>query len=106
MSDGSISQDEIDALLSGVSMSGAAAPSSGSGNAGLSDFKKNALLKFVNGNIPGLSSNLESMSGKSVSISEPIVEMTEREGFLQNISEMAVASLIDFRELFPGTMFS
>ncbi|MGF7107964.1 flagellar motor switch protein FliN [Treponema pedis] len=102
MSDGSISQDEIDALLSGVSMSGAAAPSSGSGNAGLSDFKKNALLKFVNGNIPGLSSNLESMSGKSVSISEPIVEMTEREGFLQNISEMAVASLIDFSGALSG----
>ncbi|MEL3912668.1 flagellar motor switch protein FliN [Treponema pedis] len=102
MSDGSISQDEIDALLSGVSMSGAAAPSSGSGNAGLSDFKKNALLKFVNGNIPGLSSNLESMSGKSVSISEPIVEMTEREGFLQNISEMAVASLIDFSGTLSG----
>lgn len=102
MSDGSISQDEIDALLSGSGMPAAAAPLGGTEGKSLSDFKKDALLKFVNGNVPGLSSNLESMTGKAVSISEPVVEMKERESFLQNISEMAVASLVDFSGALAG----
>lgn len=103
MSDGSISQDEIDALLSGVSgLSAASSPSAGTEGGGLSSFKQNALLKFVNGNIPGLSSNLESMTGKNISVSDPIIELTERESFLQKVSEMVVASLIDFSGALSG----
>ncbi len=103
MSDGSISQDEIDALLSGVSgLSAESSPSAGTEGGGLSAFKQNALLKFVNGNIPGLSLNLETMTGKNISVSEPIIELTEREGFLQKVSEMVVASLVDFSGTLTG----
>ena len=96
MSDGSISQDEIDALLSGVGGGGiASAPAAGTGD-DLAAFKKTALLQFTKENIPGLSSNLESMTGKTVSISEPVIELSDREAFLRKVSEMAVATLIDF----------
>ncbi len=102
MSDGSISQDEIDALLSGVGMSGGTPVPSNQANAGFSDFKKNALLQFANGNLPSLSSNLESMAGVGVTVSEPVVQVTEREGFLKNVSEMVVASQIPFTGALSG----
>ncbi|UTC75191.1 flagellar motor switch protein FliN [Treponema sp. OMZ 792] len=102
MSDGSISQDEIDALLSGVGGGGIApAPAAGAGD-DLASFKKTALLQFIKENIPGLSSNLESMTGKNVTISEPIVELSDRETFLRRVSEMTVATLIDFSGSMAG----
>jgi len=99
MSDGSISQDEIDALLSGVGASSGAASAPGGK---LSSFKQNALTQFVKGNIPGLASNLESMTGKTVTVSDPVIELTERDAFLQKVSEMAVATLIDFSGAIEG----
>ena len=102
MSDGSISQDEIDALLSGVGGGGiASAPAAGAGD-DLAAFKKTAMLQFTKENIPGLSSNLESMTGKTVSISEPVIELSDREAFLRKVSEMAVATLIDFSGAMAG----
>ncbi|MGI5064750.1 flagellar motor switch protein FliN [Treponema putidum] len=102
MSDGSISQDEIDALLSGVGGGGITpAPAAGSGD-DLTSFKKTALLQFVKENVPGLSSNLESMTGKNVSISEPVIEFSDRENFLRKVSEMVVATLIDFSGAMAG----
>ena len=102
MSDGSISQDEIDALLSGVGGGGiASAPAAGAGD-DLAVFKKTAMLQFTKENIPGLSSNLESMTGKTVSISEPVIELSDREAFLRKVSEMAVATLIDFSGAMTG----
>ena len=102
MSDGSISQDEIDALLSGVGGGGIASdPAAGAGD-DLAAFKKTALLQFTKENIPGLSSNLESMTGKTVSISEPVIELSDREAFLRKVSEMAVATLIDFSGAMTG----
>ena len=102
MSDGSISQDEIDALLSGVGGGGiTSAPAAGAGD-DLAAFKKTALLQFTKENIPGLSSNLESMTGKTVSISEPVIDFSDRETFLRKVSEMAVATLIDFSGAMAG----
>lgn len=102
MSDGSISQDEIDALLSGVGGGGiASAPAAGVGD-DLAAFKKTAMLQFTKENIPGLSSNLESMTGKTVSISEPVIELSDREAFLRKVSEMTVATLIDFSGSMSG----
>ena len=102
MSDGSISEDEIDALLSGVGGGGIASdPAAGAGD-DLAAFKKTAMLQFTKENIPGLSSNLESMTGKTVSISEPVIELSDREAFLRKVSEMAVVTLIDFSGAMTG----
>ena len=102
MSEGSSSQDEIDALLSGVGGGGIASdPAAGAGD-DLAAFKKTAMLQFTKENIPGLSSNLESMTGKTVSISEPVIELSDREAFLRKVSEMAVVTLIDFSGAMTG----
>jgi len=102
MSDGSISQDEIDALLSGVGGGGIAPASAAGAGDDLASFKKNALFQFVKENIPGLSSNLESMTGKTVNISEPMIEFSDRETFLKKVSEMVVATIVDFSGSMAG----
>ncbi len=101
MSDGSISQDEIDALLAGVDMGGmGAAPASPS--SGMSDSQTSALRSFLEGNIPGLKSNLDSMTGGSVDIGTPTVEVLKRDGFLRKIPEMVVGTVIDFSSILPS----
>jgi len=101
MSDGSISQDEIDALLAGVDMGGmGAAPAAASER--LNDSQTGALQKFLNGNVPGLKANLESMTGKTVEFGNPSVEVMKRDGFLRKIPEMVVGTLIDFNQALVG----
>ena len=95
MSDGSISQDEIDALLAGVDMGGmGAAPAAPS--QGLNDSQTAALQGFLNSNISGLKSNLESMTGKKVEFGNPTIETLKRDTFLRKLPEMVVGCMIDF----------
>lgn len=97
MSDGSISQNEIDALLSGMGGSGSA-----SAGGAFTPARQEALQKFFDGNVPALSANLDSMAGKTVSVSNPTVELIDRESFLQKLPDMAVAVTIDFEGSLTG----
>ena len=97
MSDGSISQNEIDALLSGMGGSGSA-PADGA----FTPARQEALQKFFDGNVPALSANLDSMTGKTVSVSNPVIELSGREDFLQKVPDMAVAVTIDFDGALTG----
>ena len=97
MSDGSISQNEIDALLSGMGGSGSA-PADGA----LTPARQEALQKFFDGNVLALSANLDSMTGKTVSVSNPMIELSSRESFLQKVPDMAVAVTIDFDGALTG----
>lgn len=97
MSDGSISQNEIDALLSGMGGSG-----STSADAAFTPARQEALQKFFDGNVPALSANLDSMAGKTVSVSNPVIELSDRESFLQKLPDMAVAVTIDFEGSLTG----
>ncbi len=101
MSDGSISQDEIDALLAGVDMGGMGAAQSAPSSA-MSDAQQGAVKTFISGNIPGLKSNLDSMTGSSVEIGSPSVEIMKRDGFLRKIPEMVVGTVIDFSAALPA----
>ncbi len=101
MSDGSISQDEIDALLAGVDMGGMGASSSAP-SAQLNESQKTALQSYVGDNIPGLSSNLASMTGKDASCGQTTIEVLKRDGFLRKIPEMVVASMIDYSSGLQG----
>ena len=92
MSDGSISQNEIDALLSGMSGGSAGAPAGGA----FTPAHQEALQKFFDGNVSALAANLDSMTGKTVSIANPVIEPSNREAFLQKVPDMAVAVTIDF----------
>ena len=91
MSDGSISQNEIDALLSGMGGSDSA-PAGGA----FTPAHQEALQKFFDGNVSALAANLDSMTGKTVSIANPVIELSNREAFLQKVPDMAVAVTIDF----------
>jgi len=101
MSDGSISQDEIDALLAGVDMGGMGAASAAPSQK-LNDNQNTALQEFLGGNIDGLKSNLGSMTGKPVKIGDPIIEVMKRDTFLRKIPEMVVACVIDFNTSLVG----
>ncbi|MGP1432115.1 MAG: flagellar motor switch protein FliN [Treponema sp.] len=92
MSDGSISQNEIDALLSGMGGGSASAPAEGA----FTPAQQEALQKFFDGNVSALAANLDSMTGKTVSVANPVIELSGRETFLQKVPEMAVAVTIDF----------
>ena len=95
MSDGSISQNEIDALLSGMGGgSGGAAAAAADG--AFTAARQGALQKFFDGNVPALAANLDSMTGKTVSVANPVVEVSSRDTFLQKVPDMAVAVTIDF----------
>jgi len=97
MSDGSISQNEIDALLSGMGGSDGA-PADGA----FTPARQEALQKFFDGNVLALSANLDSMTGKTVSVSNPVIELSGREAFLQKVPDMAVAVTIDFDGALTG----
>ncbi len=97
MSDGSISQNEIDALLSGVDMGGmdSAAGSSSAGGV-LTSAQQEALQKLFNNNAGALSENVHAMTGKESSVSNPVLEVVDREAFLGRVPDMVVSSAVDF----------
>jgi len=99
MSDGSISQDEIDALLSGGS-SPAPAPSSSKAVVIQAGF--DGLAKFTAGNAPSFSAKLGTATGASASISRASVEEKEKESFLKQLPDMVVATYIDFSGMMQG----
>lgn len=95
MSDGSISQNEIDALLSGVDMGGGLGGSS-SGSEKFPQKQQDALQKFFDGTVPALVSNLESMTSAGITVSNPTIEIIDRESFLKKVPDMVVTTIIDF----------
>jgi len=97
MSDGAISQNEIDALLSGMSGAGDATAAGA-----FPPERQGALQKFFDGNVSALAANLDSMTGKTVSVGNPVIELSNRENFLQKVPEMAVAVMIDFDGTLTG----
>ena len=100
MSDGSISQDEIDALLSGGSSSSTSSPSPSKEMVVQAGF--DGLAKFASGNVPSFSTKLGSATSASASISLLAVEEREKEGFLKQLPDMVVATYIDFSGMMQG----
>ncbi len=75
MSDGALSQDEIDALLAGVDSTGFGAPAAASSSS-LPDGERKALQDFLSGTVQAQSSNLSMMTGSSVMVQNPQVRST------------------------------
>lgn len=97
MSDGTISQDEIDALLSGVDMGGF---SSGSSSAVTIDTA--TLGKFAEALKDKCAANLNSMTGAEFSAGTPVVESMSRDQLLAKLPEMVVAVMADFNAGLKG----
>ncbi len=100
MSDGSLSQDEIDALL----MGDAPAESSPAAHAGggFGDAQKNAVLGLL-GEVTGAqSATLSGIMVKSVTVGAPRFDEMERETFLSDLPDEVVEIKIDYKSGIVG----
>jgi len=104
MSDGALSQDEIDALLSGVdSSSGGGAPAATmTAPAGGANFNKGALEQFFASTTNALSANLAALTGASVTLAGPEVESNNRDGFMAALPSMVTVIQANYTSGFPG----
>ena len=101
MSDGAISQDEIDALLSGVSVDGL--NSSGHVSGGPAVHIDTAAMTTFAGNLSApFVEKLNSMTGASFSAGNPSVELIERDGLLAKIPEVVISVISDFSSGMAG----
>ena len=101
MSDGAISQDEIDALLAGVQPDGLNSTGHVSGGP-LVSIDKDALKTFANNLKAPLVEKLNNMTGASFTGGDPIVEVLERDGLLVKLPEVVVSVAQDFSSGLSG----
>lgn len=109
MSDGALSQDEIDALLAGVDSAGIGSgsmPMTGMpgmmAGGGSSDEDRRIFQDFLASNTGAGSSNLSMMTGATVSIREPQVTFTNRDALLEQLADTITVVKADFSSGFPG----
>jgi flagellar motor switch protein FliN/FliY len=103
MSDGALSQDEIDALLAGVDSSGlgSPAPAPAASPAG-SENERRDLQNFLAATVEVQSSNLSMLTGAQVALRGPQVMSSSRETLLPQLPDMVTAIKSDFTGGFPG----
>ncbi len=109
--DGMLSQDEINALLSGMDSGAAeepaaadtsAAPPPGSGDA-LSDFEKDAVGEVANISMGTSATTLYSLVNRKVDISTPVVEMATWDTIASEYERPCVFIQIHYKEGLDGT---
>jgi flagellar motor switch protein FliN/FliY len=103
MSDGALSQDEIDALLAGVDSSGLG----GSGSAPAaspagSENERRDLQNFLATTVEAQSSNLAMLTGAQVTLRGPQVMSSNRDALLQQLPDAVTVIKSDFTSGFPG----
>ncbi|MDR2054152.1 MAG: flagellar motor switch protein FliN [Treponema sp.] len=99
MSDGALSQDEIDALLAGVDSSSFGG---GGTDAGGSEDDRRAIQTFLSGTTGGMAGNLSTQTGAQVSVKGPDVSWETRDGFLGALPDTVTAVKADYISGFPG----
>jgi flagellar motor switch protein FliN/FliY len=102
MSDGALSQDEIDALLGGGSSSSNLNSSSPMAAASGSEEDRRALQDFLSSTAAAQASNLSMMTGSSVSVSGPEAGFTNQDAFLAQLPDKVTVIKADFISGFPG----
>jgi len=102
MSDGALSQDEIDSLLAGLDPSAGGSPSQKASASGLAP----ADLKAFNSILAGLSDThaqtVSMMTGKDATFSAPKTDSTTRDGMLPSLPDEVLAVKIDMVGGIPG----
>ncbi|MCK5248598.1 MAG: flagellar motor switch phosphatase FliY [Spirochaetaceae bacterium] len=101
MSDGSLSQDEIDALLMGEAPS--EVPGIPAGNEDLSEAEKNVILELFGEVTGSQSATLSGIMVKSVTVGAPHLDISGREQFLSELPDEVVEIKIDFKSGLAGT---
>jgi flagellar motor switch protein FliN/FliY len=97
MSDGALSQDEIDALLGGGG--GSPAPAA---TAAAASFDTDALERFFSSTAPSLSSNLATLTGASVSLDGGQASASSRDAFLEQLPDNVTVINANYTSGFPG----
>lgn len=101
MSDGAISQDEIDALLSGVAIDGL--NSSGHvGNGPTYHFDIPTLQKLADSLKPKLEENINKTTSSTFSCESPVVEESNRDRVLSKLPEVVIGVNADYNEGIKG----
>ena len=103
MSDGSLSQDEIDALLSGGGAEPEVAAAVGAADVpGLSPQENQALTDVLGGLTESQATNLSSMVGKTVTIGQPTLEVISNGTFVSSLPEQVVQIKLNFTGVIAG----
>ncbi len=100
MSDGSLSQEEIDSLLSGLD-SGGPAPAAKPSAPGPSR-EVQAWREILEGTLEGQSQNIAMMTGADARVSGVKVELLSRDAFLQSTPQEVLSYRVDFTGGVPG----
>lgn len=107
MSDGALSQDEIDALLEGgggTTMGADPAPDASGG--GLSAAEKESFSQLLSEVVGAQSSNLSGlMGGNTATIQEPRLDVPTQEELIAGLSEEILVVDLDYTEGVPGRHF-
>jgi len=103
MSDGALSQAEIDALLAGVDSGGGggSAPAAVASQ-GISEADQKALEDFFRSTVGAHSSNLSKMTGAEITLDAIQLTINGRDAFLEGLAEKVTVIKADFNSGFPG----
>lgn len=97
MSDGAISQDEIDALLSGVAIDGL--NSSGHvGNDPSYSIDIPTMQQLADDLMPKLEENINKYTGATFKVENPVVELSNRDRVMAKFPEVVIAVSLDYVE--------
>jgi flagellar motor switch protein FliN/FliY len=102
MSDGALSQAEIDALLAGVDSGGGGGVATAAAPASLSEADQKALEAFFRSTVATHSANLSKMTGSEVTLSTIQLTVNGRDAFLEGLAETVTVIKADFNSGFPG----
>jgi flagellar motor switch protein FliN len=107
MSDGALSQDEIDALLAGVDsspapMGGGAPAATMTAPGGGAGFNVAALEQFFSSTTNALSSNLAALTGAQATLNGPEVASSSRDSLLGQLPDMVTVVQANYTSGFPG----
>ncbi|MDR2521926.1 MAG: flagellar motor switch protein FliN [Spirochaetaceae bacterium] len=102
MSDGALSQAEIDALLSGGGGGGGGKTGGGGAAAAGSTNDIAAVRDCLAGTVDAHSANLQAVTGVPVTFSPPNVAPATRDSFLAELPDTVTTVKVDFNSGFPG----
>lgn len=103
MSDGALSQDEIDSLLAGLD--GGSTPAAGPGaraSSSLSAQDAQTFKAILDSTTGAQSQNLSMITGLPVTVQSPVVDGASRDTFLREVPEEVVSITVPFSGSIPG----
>ncbi|TVQ39961.1 MAG: flagellar motor switch protein FliN [Spirochaetaceae bacterium] len=102
MSDGSLSQDEIDALLQGTGGMDFGGDADSGGAAEISDSERQAFLAVIKDTIGSQKSNFSMLVTRNASVEVIGAEVLARDGLLSRLSDQVVEISLDFSDGVEG----